>query len=1113
MILFLFFGISVCYANNIYSQTTRLTLNLKNKTIKEVFSEIEKGSEYVFLYHDENLEVKRKVTVSVKDQTIDKVLDDLFKDTDNIYFISDRQVFISKSKESLEQLKQRQEPLQQRIDQKIAITGKIMDADNSPLIGVTVKPKSGKPMGTITNPDGEFIIYVNSMDETLIFSYIGMKEKQVKLKQGTTNYKVVMEPNEAELATVVVEAGIIQRNRMGFTGSYKTMNKDELLSIGNMNVLQTVATLDPAFSIAENNLAGSNPNVLANISLRGGSTMNITNVLDDQSSNPNEPLFILDGFETTLQVVNDLDINRIQSITLLKDAGSTAIYGSKGGNGVVVIETIKPKAGAVMIDYSGDFRFSSADLSVYNLMNAAEKLEYEVKAGRYGDINDWYNPKLADYNSHLTKIARGVDTYWLKVPVQTALTQGHSLNVSGGNDNFLYQAGANFKDVRGVMKDSWRQSFGGNMRLTYRKDNISVSNNLSVSITNGHEGSWGSFSEFAKANPYYEMINPDGTIPENLDGYDYYGDGNYTYAANPYYNAMLASRDDSKNYALVNNTSFDWHILDNLRWSASMSLSNSSSDGVKFRDPKNTSFRDADYTQKGEYTSSAGRSWRYNVNTTLTYAHSFLEAHNLSFTGRAAAQSDQRSSESYIVTGFPPGVEGIPSYAYSYKEGTRPSYSENIDRQVSFLLAFNYNYLYRYLFDFNCNSDGTTAFGRNQKFQNFWSLGAGWNVQKEDFAKEWKWLQELKFRGTYGLNGNQSVDNVSANVYNYYSGNDIFGSASYLSRFANPDLKWQVVKKSSVGFDLVTLGGKLNLVFDLYRTKTDPMVVEVEQKPSSGVSKYPVNYGYVNNKGLEFSLGYYLIRDLSKQISLNLRLTGGAYTSVYGGFENALNQLNEAFKSEANPNQNRNSLVMYQDGTSPSALWAVRSLGIDPGTGKEIFLTKDGVPTTTFNINDRVNIADRNPKIKGVIGLNFKYKKLTANINLRYSLGGYNFNSALFNKVENILISNIIYNQDKRALYDRWQEPGDISQFKGISIGTTTPMSSRFIQRDNFLSGESARIAWDFTNKSWLGYLGLQDLRLSLSMSELFRISTIKQERGIDYPFERSVSMGVSARF
>jgi TonB-linked SusC/RagA family outer membrane protein len=1109
IILFLFPGISVCYANNIYSQTTGLTLNLKNKTVKEIFIEIEKQSEYVFLYHDENIEEKRKVSVSVKNQTIDKVLDILFKDTGNTYLISDRQVFISKSKD-LEQLKQ--EPLQQRLDQKITITGNVVDEDNSPLIGVSIRPKSGKPMGTVTNINGQFIIYVDDMNETLIFSYVGMKEKEVRLKQGTLVYNVVMVMNETELGNIVVEAGIIQRDRMGFTGSYKTMDKEELLSIGNINVLQTIATLDPAFSIADNNLTGSNPNVMANISLRGGSTMNITNVLDDQSSNPNEPLFILDGFETTLQVVNDLDINRIQSITLLKDAGSTAIYGSKGGNGVVVIETIKPKAGQVIIDYSGDFKISAADLSVYNLMNAVEKLEYEVKADRYGDINNWTNPKLDDYNWRLSKIARGVDTYWLKVPVRTALSQGHSLDVSGGNDNFLYQVGANFRDVQGVMKDSWRQSFGGNMRLTYRKDNISVSNNLSVSVTNGHEGSWGSFSEFAKANPYFEMINPDGTVPENLDSYKF-DDYNRTYAANPYYNAMLASRDDSKNYSLVNNTSFDWRILSNLRWSASSSIMNSSIDGVNFRDPKNTSFRDVDYTQKGEYTSSTGRTWRYNVNTTLNYTYSFMEAHNLNFTGRASAQSAQRRSQSYIVTGFPPGVEGIPSYAYSYKEGTRPSYSEDIDRQASFLLAFNYNYRYRYLFDFNYNADGTTAFGRNQKFQNFWSLGAGWNLQREDFAKGWNWLQELKIRGTYGLNGNQSVDNISTNVYSYYSGNDIFGSASYLSRFANPNLRWQVVKKSSVGLDFVTLGGRLSFVFDLYKTKTDPMVVEVEQKPSSGVSKYPVNLGYVNNKGLEFSVSYYLIRDLKKQISLNLRLTGTTNTSTYGGVENTLNQLNNAFKSDANPDRNKNSLIMYQDGASPSALWAVRSLGIDPGTGVEIFLTKDGVPTTTFNIDDRVNLADRNPKIRGIIGLSFKYKKLTANINLRYSLGGYNFNSTLFNKVENIRVDNVIYNQDKRALYDRWQQPGDISQFKGISLTTTTPMSSRFIQRDNYLSGESSRISWDFTNNIWFKYLGLQDLRLNVSMSELFRISTIKQERGIDYPFERSVSIGVSARF
>jgi TonB-dependent SusC/RagA subfamily outer membrane receptor len=646
IILFFFLGISLFYANNnIYSQTKGLSLNLNNKMLRGAFAGIEK-----------------------------------------------KQVFISKSKETPEQLNSQQ---QQRQEQRFTITGTVKDMDGEALIGVTVKPKS-KGTASATGIKGEFNIYVYTMPETLVFTYIGMKSKEVDLKPDKTDYKIVMESAENELASVVVEAGIIQRNRMGFTGSYKTVNHEELLSIGNMNVLQSLKTIDPAFVITDNNQMGSDPNAKANISVRGGSTMNITSILDDTSVNPNEPLFILDGFETTLQVVNDLDINRIESVTILKDAGSTAIYGFKGANGVIVIETLKPKSGSVMINYSGDFQFAAADLSVYNPMNAEEKLQYELLAGRYGDIDNWINNGrgIEDYNRHKANVARGVDTYWLKVPIQTALTQSHSLNISGGNNEFLYQVGANFRNVEGVMKGSSRESFGGNMRLTYRKNNLNVSNNLSILITNGHTGSWGSFSSFAGANPYYERMNADGTIPKDLDHYVNLIDAAFSdiVAPNPYYNAMLASRNDTRNNSIVNNTSFDWYIRENLRWQASLSINTSTADAVTFKDPRHTDYENVDYTLQGEYRAGNNKNWGYNANTSLSYSHSLWDGHNVTAIGRSSFQSVFSSGDSYVATGFPKGVEGIPSYAYSYKENTRPGYSESVNRNVSFLIALNYNY-------------------------------------------------------------------------------------------------------------------------------------------------------------------------------------------------------------------------------------------------------------------------------------------------------------------------------------------------------------------------------------------------------------------------------------
>ncbi|NDV64617.1 SusC/RagA family TonB-linked outer membrane protein [Bacteroides sp. 224] len=994
--------------------------------------------------------------------------------------------------------------------------GLVVDDLGEPLIGVNVRIKERPSVGVTTNIDGAFAIEASDA-ETLLFTYIGMATKEVKLQKGVTSYNVTMASDkDLELEEVVVEAGIIQRDRMGFTGSYRSVNQEELRAVGNINVLQSLKTLDPSFVVSDNMSMGSDPNTMARISMRGGTTMTISGIYDDTTTNPNEPLFVLDGFETNLQTINDLDINRIESITLLKDAASTAIYGSKGANGVVVVETIKPKVGEVMINYSGDAQVAWADLSVYNMMNAAEKLEFEILAGRYGDLNNWAGNResIAQYHRALENVQRGVDMYWLKEPIQTAITQSHSLNVSGGDKGFLYQIGAMFKDIEGVMKGSDRQTFGGNMRMTYRKDKFNVSNNLSVSVTNGNNSSWGSFSDFANANPYYPMTNEDGTIPRDLDVYKR-GEGYEPITAtNPYYNAMLPSESRSKILSITNNTNLNWYIKDNLRWTASMSLSTSNSDNMNFTDPAHTKYASLDYTKQGEYASSVSRSWRYAMNTGLSYALS-LKEHNLTFNGRTEISSTSSNTESFTATGFPKGVGAIPSFAYSFKENSTPGYREDINRAVSFLGTFNYNYKYRYLFDASISSDGSTAFGRDEKFQTFWSVGAGWNIHKEEFAKDWNWMQELKLRGSYGSNGNQNVSNLTSNVYSYYSGSDIFGTASYLSGYANPNLEWQVVKKASVGLDIMFWENRLLLTMDYYHTNTDPLVVSIQQKPSSGLSSLPINMGHLNTNGFEFNVNWYAIKDIKNRIMLSFRLNGNTYKSKYGGFGAALKELNDAYKKDSSVDKelNLNSLVQYRDGESPTALYAVRSLGIDPSTGKEVFLTKNGMPTFEFNIDDRVKIADTNSKIRGVFGVSFTYKNLQASINLRYNLGSYAFNDALFNKVENILSSNIAHNQDKRALYSRWKNEGDISQYKGISLGTKTQISSRFVQRDNYLRGESARLSWDFSRDEWVKRLFLKDLRFNVSFNDFFDLSEMKRERGINYPFQRAVSFGLSARF
>jgi hypothetical protein len=227
-------------------------------------------------------------------------------------------------------------------------------------------------------------------------------------------------------------------------------------------------------------------------------------------------------------------------------------------------------------------------------------------------------------------------------------------------------------------------------------------------------------------------------------------------------------------------------------------------------------------------------------------------------------------------------------------------------------------------------------------------------------------------------------------------------------------------------------------------------------------------------------------------------------TSKLSGIGNAL----EAYNTQEREGSNR-STKRYYDGADPDDIWAVRSAGIDPATGRELFIKKDGTLTYDFSYDDEVIVGNSRAKVEGVLGSSFAWKGFSMNFDFRYQVGAKSFNSVLYNKVENISSSSLVYNLDRRALYDRWQKAGDVAQFKNISDATSTPMSSRFVQRDNSLSLESVRVGYEF-KPELVSHLGIGSLRLNAYMNDIFRLSTIKQERGTSYPFARSVTFALT---
>ena len=983
------------------------------------------------------------------------------------------------------------------------VRGKVIDEKKQPIPGVSVRLR-GTSMGTATDVDGKFKLLVPADTATLVVSFIGMKTEVVKiprLKAGVEQKEltIVLREEDVKLEDVVV-TGIFTRKKESFTGSASTYSAAELKTMGTQNILQSLKTLDPAFAILEDNQFGSDPNRLPNMEIRGKSSM--LGLRDELDADPNQPLFILDGFESTLAAINDLDINRVASITILKDAASTAIYGSKAANGVIVVETVKPEAGKLQVSYTGNMNLSMPDLSSYNLMNAREKLEFERLAGRFEPAS-WSTTSEVElnrlYNEKLKVIESGVDTYWLAEPLRVGVNQKHSLYVQGGEGNFLFGLGAGYNGVSGVMEKSDRDVISGNIDLIYRMSKFQFSNKFSLTSTD-YRNPIVAFSEYAAANPYYKKRNETGTIEKWLEN------NNFFKAANPLWNASQNSRDEGKNLALTNYFMAEYFPTVEWRVRARLGLTYGNDDTEKFYSRNDTRFENMETIKKGEYRSSNTRTNQVEGELSVTYAK-VLGKHRINLVVGGNVSSNKSLTQGYSAVGFPDGDFSYPSFSNGYPENGAPTYYESVSRSVNGYFNTGYSFDDRYLMDFSLRTSGSSVFGTSRKYNTTWSVGLGWNLHKEKFIMDHVgWIDLLKLRASIGNPGNQSFDSAqSLLTYSFqYGSMNYFGLGAVLAQIGNPDLEWQITVDKNIGLDVTLFNKRFSLTADYYYKVTDPLLIKVSTPLSSGTETYMTNAGEQVSQGLTASVTYYIFQNFEERFSWMIRANVRTQKTRIDKIGNKLSTLNSSGKGS--------NTVRYYDGADPDDIWAVKSAGIDPSNGKELFYAKDGSYTYDFSYDDEVICGNTRPDVEGVIGSSLNWKGFSVSLNFRYQMGADVFNEALYSKVENISRSDLNKNQDKRALYERWQEEGDIVRFKNIASAETTPMSSRFVQEENVLTLESVYLGYEFYD-GWIKKLGLSSLKFQVSMRDVFRASTIRSERGISYPFARSMEAGLSFNF
>ena len=987
---------------------------------------------------------------------------------------------------------------------KVTYHGTVIDENGNPLPGVNITYKNAKGVGVITDVDGNFTLAVPTNVHSLIFSYVGMKTQTVRISSPSEKVKVRMEPDAVAIQETVI-TGIYTRKAESFTGSMATYSEKELKTVGNQNVLQSLKVLDPSFIVLENNLSGSDPNATMNLNI-GGNT-NIVGLETEYTTNPNQPLFILDGFETTLSTITDLSMDRVASITILKDAASTAIYGAKAANGVVVVETKKPEAGRLQFNYNGNFGLEWADLTDYNLMNSSEKLQYEKLAGYYGSLDE--NGNIIDeyyqnlYNQRMLRTKQGIDSYWMNEPLQTGFTQSHNIFAEGGDAAFRYGIGMTYTQTQGVMKNSNRDVLNGNVQLTYRIDKFAFTNQTNITNTDV-ENPTVSFSDFARTNPFYDKYNEYGEIDQVIEEIQTISGGTQ-YITNPLWDLNQKSYDKNNQLSFTNNFQIEYRPLPELRIRGKLGIIVGRSNSKQFDSPEMSKYLTTDQLKRGSYSESNTKSSSYDGSLDISYGKTFGK-HTVNAIGGMQISENNSNLSMFQAIGYSSDLFSNPNFANGYPEGGRPSSSISKSRTASYYANFNYGYQLRYLLDFNLRTDGSSVYGVNNPFSTTWSLGLGWNIHNEAFFNKNGVLNYLKLRYSVGNPGNANLNAKMANsIYTYYTQYpNMFGLAALISSWGNSGLKWQRTNEHNVGIDIEMFHNRLRLSTDFFIKKTDPLLLSIDFPPSTGITQVPMNIGAMKNIGTTFTGSYIIIRkpDMNWTVNANLRHIRTTYYNI--------GDLLEKYNEKGRTNQ---TLTRYYDGASNTALYAVRSAGIDPMTGNEIFIRKDGSYTFKWDSADEVICGDSTPDVEGSFGTSFYWKGFSVNAIFSYRYGGQAFLSTLFNKVENISDVQVKYNQDKRALYDRWQKPGDIAKFKRIDDTSTTNMSSRFIADDNTLELSTVSVGYETTAGKWLQSIGASSFNVRIYGNNLFRLSTIKEERGIDYPFSRRISASVGIRF
>ena len=977
------------------------------------------------------------------------------------------------------------------------VSGVVVDKKTKePLIGVNVAIWQGNEIatGVITDYEGAFHMTTALGSFEVKISYMGYKEQTFSSKTKLTGMHVELEEDANTLGDVVV-TGFVTKNKETFTGSVTEMSGIELRQVSGTNLIGAISALTPGMAMVQNTAEGSNPNHTPELVLRGMSSFS------NSGQQVNQPTIILDGTEITMQDLYDLDINEVEKITVLKDASATALYGSKAANGVIVItrKPIQESTVRVQYNFTGNLQFPV--LGDYNVLNAREKLEYERMAGLY-NAHGAYDSETGLplqykydelYNERYKLIRAGLNTDWLSQPARTAFSNDHSLRVYGGASNLRYELTGRFGDTRGVMKDDYRKRYNLGFKLDYYIGTLTLSNRTTYQEVSTKDTPYGFFSQYVEMNPYDRAFNKNGTINTNL-AWD---------LDNPLYEATLGSFSKSGTRTLSNSTDLRWDINKMFLVTGHFNVSSDMGSSDVFTSPKSLIYKkETDLSKKGQYTKGMSQGLSYNGNLVGTFNKFFQDESLVSVSTGWEINYGKSNSETVQAIGFFNDHLSYIGNAVSYPASDKPYGSQYESADVGAFITGNVSWRNRYFADGTWRTTGSSQFGENNRFGHFWSGGLGWNILNEPFMKQAKRHFDIfKMRASTGYTGKVSFSPFQAMTMYQYNNNYEYknGIGAVPITIGNVDLTWERTMYYNVGLDLSMFERRLNFTADAYIRNTTDLLLDKAYAPSTGITTAKSNLGELQNKGIEFQLDGYVIRN--NDFYWRLATMGYMNRNKITHINKALEGINK--ENQANASLSLTPLPQYAEGESVTALKLVRSAGIDPATGKEVYIKRDGTLTFEYDPADRVLIGDTEPAFNGTFSTNVFWKGFSVYALFSYRMGAWMYNTTRVTKVEG---SDPRYNADKRVFDDRWKQPGDVAYYKNIADSSRPEQTTRFAEKEYTLSLGSLNLSYEFDDKVCKS-MHVRNMRTGINFTDILRLSSVKIERGTNYLYSQGFEL------